>query len=200
MKKYFKWLSSLYITIFCLAGVMVLVFFGTIEQVSTGIYVAQEKYFRTFFVYWQPDGSPLQIPYFPGGYFFASLFLLNLAAASIFRFRISRQKVGILSIHLGVAILIIGEFVCGIFSRESQMAIRVGDIVNYSVNQREMELVVVDLSHPEYDQVVSFSETMLQPGRVIEHQDLPFSLHLKITLLNSSLSLNEGKASGTFDR
>lgn len=186
-KKYLRYLSSLHLAITCLVGVMVLVLLGTLEQISSGVYIAQEKYFKSFFIYWQPMGSSLQIPYFPGGYFFAGLFLINLLATYAFRFKFNRHKIGIFLIHFGIAMLIFGECLNGIFSIESQIVMKTGETVNYSECLREMELVVMSGN----GQVVSIPESVLCAGKVIEHPALPFTLHIKIKYPNARLLVFE---------
>lgn len=196
LRKYLLPLSSLKLTIFCLFGVMVLVLLGTSEQVFKGINVVQEKYFRSFLVYFQPPGISYKIPFYPGGYFFAGLLLINLSAAYAFRFRLSKQKIGILMIHFGLAVLILGEVINSIFSIESQMVIRVGDIVNYSESVGKMELVVIETSNPDYDQVIGFPEKVLNTAREVGHTTLPFSLRTKLRYPNARLSmLGENDAS-----
>lgn len=187
IKKCVAWLSSVKLTVFSLFGVMILVFLGTIEQVDTGVFVAQEKYFRSLFVYWQPKNVSLKIPYFPGGYFFVGLLFINITSAYVYRFRINRQKLGILMIHLGLGLLILSEIVTALFAIESQIAIKIGDMINYSESLREFELVVIDTSNPEYDQVVSVPEKMLRSGKLITHPHLPFTIETKIKHPNSRL-------------
>ena len=44
-------LTSLKLTIFCLACAMVLVFLGTLDQVHIGVYEAENRYFKSFFLF-----------------------------------------------------------------------------------------------------------------------------------------------------
>src|SRR3954471_15834776 len=62
-----KVFASLRLTVACLALALLLVFVGTLAQVKLGLYTAQSEFFRSVFVYWQPAGSHLRIPVFPGG-------------------------------------------------------------------------------------------------------------------------------------
>jgi len=66
--QFFKPLASLKLTIVCLACAMVLVFVGTLDQVQIGVYEAQLRYFKSFFLYFSLPGSQLKIPWFPGGH------------------------------------------------------------------------------------------------------------------------------------
>ena len=62
----FKFFSSLWLTVVLLVFALVLVFVGTMAQVKLGLYVAQEEYFRSLFIYWTPGNGGLKIPVFPG--------------------------------------------------------------------------------------------------------------------------------------
>src|SRR6201993_5570446 len=104
-----KPLTSLKLTVFCLACAMVLVFVGTLDQVNIGVYEAENRYFKSFFLYFTPPGSGLRIPWFPGGYLVGGLLLLNLIAAHLARFKLSWRKCSILVLHSGVILLLLGQ-------------------------------------------------------------------------------------------
>src|SRR3984957_20398197 len=101
LKNVFKPLASLRLTIVCLACAMVLVFVGTLDQVQIGVYEAQLRYFKSFFLYFSLPGSQLRIPWFPGGYTLGGILLVNLIAAHLSRFKLSWKKAGILVLHSG---------------------------------------------------------------------------------------------------
>jgi hypothetical protein len=63
-----KPLTSLKLTVFCLGCAMILVFLGTLDQVNIGVYEAENRYFKSFFLYFTPPGTTLKIPWFPSGY------------------------------------------------------------------------------------------------------------------------------------
>jgi len=54
LKSLFQFFTSLKLTVVCLGLATLLVFVGTIAQVEQGLYQAQDRYFRSFFVYWSP--------------------------------------------------------------------------------------------------------------------------------------------------
>ena len=62
VKNIFKFLTSLRLTVVCLAVGILLVFFGTLAQVNEGTYNAQHRWFRSFFIYWSPAGANWKIP------------------------------------------------------------------------------------------------------------------------------------------
>ena len=52
-----KPLTSLKLTVFCLGCAMILVFLGTLDQVNIGVYEAENRYFKSFFLYFTPPGT-----------------------------------------------------------------------------------------------------------------------------------------------
>src|SRR5258706_5815181 len=105
----YKLFTSLRLTVVLLALGLVLVFWGTIAQVHLGLYKAQNEFFRSFFIFWQPAGSSWRIPVFPGGYFIGGLLLINLFSAHLRYYKPGARKIGIAMIHLGVVLLLLGQ-------------------------------------------------------------------------------------------
>src|ERR1700737_5284025 len=103
--------TSLKLTVFCFACAMILVFLGTLDQVNIGVYEAENRYFKSFFLYFTPPGTTLKIPWFPSGYLVGGLLLVNLIAAHLARFKFSWKKAGILVLHSGGILLTILQVV-----------------------------------------------------------------------------------------
>src|SRR3569833_3204588 len=116
---YIRFFTSVRLTVVLLVLGMVLVFWGTLAQVQLGLYQAQSEFFRSFFVFWHPRGSALKIPVFPGGYLLGGMLLLNLFAAHFRYYRSTKKKIGILLIHLGIVLLLLGQFLTDFLSSES---------------------------------------------------------------------------------
>ena len=165
-----KPLTSLKLTVFCFACAMILVFLGTLDQVNIGVYEAENRYFKSFFLYFTPPGTALKIPWFPSGYLVGGLLLLNLVAAHLARFRFSWKKAGILVLHSGVILLLLGQLFASLFQVESQIRLDQGETKNYSVSYYHNELTVIDTSAPDFDQVISIPDSQLYKGHKI---DLP---------------------------
>jgi hypothetical protein len=177
--RFINFFTSLRLTVACLVFALVLVFVGTLAQVQIGLYAAQSEYFRSFFVYWTPPGTRWKIPFLPGGWLIGLVLLVNLLAAHIKRFHLSRKKIGIILIHAGLIILLGGQFLTELFQVEGQMRIEVGDTKNYSESARKNELVVIDTTDPDKDKVVAISESLLARGGEIRTPDLPFALRVE---------------------
>jgi hypothetical protein len=167
--RWLKPLTSLKLTICCLACAMVLVFLGTLDQVHIGVYEAENRYFKSLFLFFTLPGTQLRIPWFPGGYIVGTLLLVNLFAAHIARFKLSWKKAGILLLHSGLILLLVGQLFADIFiDLESQMRLDQGQTKNYSESLYHDELAIIDTSEADADQVISLPESRLYRGNRIE--------------------------------
>ena len=189
MRKLIDLFTSLKLTIACLAAGMVLIFAGTLAQVNLGIWEAQQRYFQSLFVWWPAQGNGFRIPIFPGGHLIGAILLVNLIAAHVKRFRWSLSKLGIHLTHAGLIIMLAGGLFTDLFAVESHMRLSNGDTKNFSEDPRKMELAVIDLSNPEYDQVTAIPEAVLRRGGTIEHKSLPFRIAVRYYYQNSRLQM-----------
>ena len=168
--------NSLRLTVVLLILSILLIFAATLDQVHLGIWGVQEKYFRSFFIYAPFRGTGLSLPIFPGGYLLAVLLLPNLVVAHFLRFKWSIKKSGIWLTHLGLILLLVGQGLSGILQKDNQVRIDVGNSRRYSESFRETELAVIDVSNPDYDDVVAIPVAHLQGKGPIQHPKLPFSI------------------------
>ena len=183
MKSLFQFFSSLKLTVVLLSFSLILIFFGTLDQVQYGIWHTQELYFESFMVVWAfPEHAPLgqhlhwiRIP-MPGGYLLGGMLLINLLAAHFTRFKLSWAKCGIFLIHSGLILLLISELMTDILAVESQMPVDEGGTSNYSQGFRENELVFIDRSHPEHDSVHTIPASLLKPGKRIDVPNTPLRI------------------------
>ena len=177
--------ASLRLTVVLLALGIVLVFWGTLAQVELGLFKAQNEFFRSFFIYWGPKGASWKLPIFPGGYMVGGLLLINLVTAHVKKFTFTRKKAGIWLVHVGVILLLLGQLLTDMLSRESSLHLREGDAKNYSEVEREAELAVIDVTDPASDKVVAIPQSMLMHRKEIEHPDMPFKIKVKDYFQNS---------------
>jgi hypothetical protein len=189
LRRFIDLITSLKLTIVCLAAAMVLIFAGTLSQVHLGIWEAQQRYFQSLFVWWPADGNGFKIPIFPGGHLIGAVLLVNLIAAHVKRFRWSMSKLGIHLTHAGLIIMLAGGLFTDLFAVESNMRLSNGDTKNYSEHSRQVELAVIDTSNPEYDQVTAIPEGVLRRGGRIEHKSLPFRIVMRHYYQNSRLRM-----------
>jgi len=189
LKSPLRILSSLRLTVICLGLGMLLVFLGTLAQVHLGIHAVQARYFQSLLIYWSPPGASWKIPVLPGGYLLGTVLLVNLIAAHAVRFQLTRKKLGIILLHFGVILLLTGQLLTGLFARETQMRIDEGQTLGYSEAPREVELAVIDVTDPNFDQVVAIPEEVLARGGTIQSPTLPFTLNVRQFMGNARLTM-----------
>src|SRR5688572_11667068 len=179
LRKLLQVLTSLRLTVVLLALALGLVFIGTLAQVNLGLYVVQEQFFSRYFIWWGPQGSNFKIPVYPGGYLLGGLLLINLVAAHIKRFELSKKKAGIFLVHAGLILLLIGQLLSQLFQVESYMAIEEGAQKNYSESGRASEVAIIDVTDPETDTVVAIPQELVAKRKEITHASLPFKVAVR---------------------
>lgn len=182
-------ISSLRLTVLCLAAAFVLVFAGTLAQVRLGLFFVQEQYFQSWLIWWPVGSGAWRLPVFPGGHLIGAVLLVNLIAAHIRRFRWSWNKCGIQLIHLGLIIMLAGGLATDLFSVSSFMRLKIGETKNYSEDSMRMELAVSDLTDATVDKVTAIPGEALAAGGTIAAASLPFKLVVKGFYRNSTLRM-----------
>ena len=177
--------TSLRLTVVCLALALVLVFWGTLAQVDLGLYKAQNEFFRSFLIYWGPKGASWRIPVFPGGYLIGGVLIINLVATQIRRTAFTFNKIGLWMVHVGLILLLLGQLLTDLLSRESTLHLREGETRSYSETEREAELAVIDTTDPNDDRVVAIPQGMLASEKTIRPGDWPITIRMKQFFANS---------------
>jgi len=183
-------LTSLKLTIVCLAALMVLVLACTLAQVNMGTVGAVKAYIRSFVVWYDLPGSEYSIPVFPGGATVGLVLGANLVAAQARRLELSWKKAGLWIIHAGLILLFVGEFMTGLFQVDTRLTIEEGQTVNYVESPREYELAVVDVTDPTHDDVYGVPETLLT-GDEVAVTGTPLVLKVKRYFRNAALSMRQ---------
>lgn len=191
MNRFWKFLTSLRLTVVMLAFSVLLVFFGTLAQVDQGLWKAQALWFRSWLVtmqHLQLFDWRFLVPVFPGGRTIGTVLTLNLVAAFLKRFSWKREKLGIHFIHSGVILLLLGQLATEVFSNESHLRLTEGETRNFSEDHLKNELAFsVDSPDHKEETVVAIPEAMLKPGTEIKTAALPFTIRVKQYALNSQL-------------
>lgn len=187
--------ASLRITVVLFVLSFILVFYGTWAQKEQGIWTVVNEYFRTDVVwirlrvlfFFLGDIPPnLAIPY-PGGWLLGGLLLINLLAAHAVRFRISWKRSGILMIHAGLILMMLGELITGLFAIEGRMTIAEGYSSNFVDDERRSELAIVRRLNAAQDEEVIIPGSKLAQGGLIQTSDLPFAIEVVKFMMNSDL-------------
>ncbi len=105
-----------------------------------------------------------------------------------------RKRGGLLLIHAGLGLLMLGEWLVSWYAVEERLMIQEGHSTNYAVDIRETELAVVDPSFSETeDDVVVVPGSKIgraaEQGGIIQSPELPFDLRVVEFLKNSDLEV-----------
>jgi len=179
-------LTSLRLTIVCLAALMILVTAATLAQVGMGTVGAVNAYMRSYLVWWNIPDSQWMIPVFPGGATVGLVLMANLIAAQAVRLQATWSKAGLWLVHLGLILFVGGEFVSGMFQVESQMAIESGQTVNF-IEGRDAELAIIDVTDPVQDEVYSVPARALRREGTVSLPGTPVSLKIHGYAQNAQL-------------
>ena len=181
---------------------MLLVFFGTLDQVRIGIREAQKLYFESLFVIWRypemwPGGNFLKwIPLpLPGGYLIGPLFLLNLILSHVRYWRPRLSILGISFIHLGIILLLVGQLVTNLFQKENYMWLDEGASANFVRSFHDDELYLTALRPDGTQRVAAYDFADLKPGETLAPDGFPFSIRVREVFSNADINTG-GNAEG----
>lgn len=170
-------LTSLSLTIICLALLMVLVVACTLAQVRLGTIGAVNLYMRAWF-YWMDLGT-FSIPIFPAGATVGLVLMVNLIAAQLKRLELSWRKAGIWIVHAGLILLFVGEFITGALQVDARLAFEEGQTADHVEVPREVELAIVDVTDPAFDDVYGIPEVALARGGTVRVPGTPIDVRVK---------------------
>jgi hypothetical protein len=91
-------------------------------------------------------------------------------------------------VHGGLILLLLGQLLTDLLSRESTLHLREGEARNYSETEREAELAVIDATDPDADKVVAIPQDMLASQKSIHPGNLPFTVQVKRFFANSQVN------------
>ncbi|MCX8107858.1 MAG: cytochrome c biogenesis protein ResB [Verrucomicrobiae bacterium] len=178
-------LGSLRLTVICLGCAALIVFWGTLAQVDIGVYAAQERFFRSWFISVSLPGTSVRIPVFPGGYLVGAVLCLNIVFALVRRRKPTQQNLSLWATHVGLLMLMAGQFAGDMLSVESTMRLVEGHPAMYSEDQRHVELAVIETTSAERDRVAAIPTSLLVTGREIELPGFPFKVRVNRYMANS---------------
>jgi len=171
MRSIIRKLGNPKIFVFTIIWMMILVFVGTIAQRDMGLYYAQQKYFSNWLAWFGP------VPV-PGGRLTMLIMFLNMMSL-LFRHTLwHMKKVGIIIVHLGALLLLIGGGITAWFSFEGNMVLDEGGKSNFIVNSQQSELSFINTTQPNYDDVISLPEKILTNGNILNSRSLPFTIEI----------------------
>ena len=193
-------LADLRITVTLFVLALILVFWGTLAQVDNGVWTVVRLYFRSLYV-WVPlkvvffnaiSNTKDAIP-FPGGWLIGGAMLVNLLAAHAVRFKLSWNRAGIILIHVGIIVIMVGEVITGVYADEGSMVISIGGSSNTVIHPGQSELAIIRTLDDQTDDVVAIPGRLIQTGAKVEHADVPFRLEVVQYMVNSELISKENQ-------
>jgi hypothetical protein len=186
MSQTWKVLTSLKLTIVALVALMILVIGCTLAQVDMGSFGAVQRFMNCFVVWAHLPGTSLRIPVFPGGALVGLVLLVNLVAAQVGRLQLKWSKSGIWIIHLGLVLLLAGQFVTGLLQVEMRLPIEEGETANYLESPRNEELILTDTTDPKAEEEFAIPEALLAHEKPLDVAGTPLRLDVKAYYRNAS--------------
>jgi len=190
----FRLLGSLRLTVWLLALSVVLVFFGTLDQVKIGIQAAQDIYFESLLAFWHypetwPGGKLLTwIPVpVPGGYLIGPLLAINLVFSHIRHFKFRWRLLGISVIHLGIFMLLVGQLMTNLLQQEDYMWLDEGGQANFVRSFTEDELYLTHFKEDGTIGVFSLPFSQLKEGASVEANPFPLEIRVKRVFENAEI-------------
>lgn len=181
LKNLFNILASYGLSVILLLVLMVLVFFGTIEQTRIGLYEAQQKYFESLFVvHWLFGLLPIPLP---GGYLLLSLAFVNMVCGAIIRAPKRMTRPGLLLAHGGVIFLILAGYIAHHYAVTGNMPLYEGDSSSRFQSYFDWEIRITEVGPGSRGRqfVIHQDEFDALQGNTIGtfyHDELPFDIRI----------------------
>ncbi|MCB1069437.1 MAG: cytochrome c biogenesis protein ResB [Kiritimatiellae bacterium] len=134
------WLQKIFspqVTVICLGFLFVLTFWGTLYQVDHGLHAAQVRFFQSYIILL--GGF---IP-FPGAQLVLGVLLLNVLGYTLNLVFFEPLRVGILTMHLGILILLLGGAIIRYHAEEGYLSLWEGEGSNVASSYTDWELAVL---------------------------------------------------------
>jgi len=177
----YKIISNPKIFVYTVLWLMVLVFFGTIAQKDIGLYASQMKYFSTYY-FILFDYIPL-----PGGRLTLIIMTVNLASSLFKKTLWKMKKVGVIILHIGGLLLLVGGGVTAQFSSEGNMVINEGGNVDFVDDYHRMELCLVNISLEDSLEYIVFDDELLSEGQIINYERLGVKIEIISRIENTRI-------------
>ena len=180
VKQGIKILKTPKIFVFTIIWMMILIVLGTLAQKDMGLFAVQKKYFSSW-IYWV-----WYLP-MPGGRLTMILIFINLSFFFFNKSLWKKNKLGIIILHMGGMLLLIGGGLTAIFSSEGNIVIDEGSQSNYIEDYQYMELAVINTSDPAFESYTIFDHPLLKQNSILAHNNFEFEIKVINYLENCEL-------------
>jgi hypothetical protein len=178
--------ASVKITVVCLILLFILTLWGTIDQVSNGLYLAQARFFNSLvFTFWG------FVP-FPGARLVLWVLFFNLVSAAIVRLVARWSRAGIIITHFGLLLFFIAAFVTFHGVEEGQVTLREGEAANVSQSYHSWELSVWT-GEDNNKQVVAVDADRFAPGQTVRFEKYGLTATVKSYFRNCDAYTGPGQ-------
>lgn len=175
----FRLFSSLKLTVICLLLLFILTGWGTLYQTDFGLYAAQKRFFYSWILL--AFGF---IP-FPGGQLVMWTLAINLLVAALPRLRYGFKQLGLVMVHAGLVILLLGGFITYQFSVESSLSLEENEVKNSSSDRHLWELSVWEKPESGTREVFAIEYEDFEVGVPFTLANLPVPLTIENLERNS---------------
>jgi hypothetical protein len=97
-----------------------------------------------------------------------------------------KQRAGMVLLHAGILLLLVGEFFTALFAVEATMTIREGETATFFDRSQQFELALTDTSDADVDRVTTIPQSLLKPGEMVSVAALPFDVVVHARMTNSN--------------
>lgn len=190
--KIFHFFASYGLACVLLFLLLLLTFFGTLEQVDSGLYEVQKKYFESWFLVHDTTIGPVTFPLpLVGAYPLMGLLFVNLVCGAIIRAPKNWRRPGMLIAHGGIILLVLAAYVTATASYSGHMTLFEGESDSFFDDYYYWETAITELDKPEgartfrvtHEQLAGFKEG---ETRVFDHAELPFKLEISGWIPNAN--------------
>jgi hypothetical protein len=155
--------GSLWLSVTLLMFVGLLTWLGTLEQVNTGLFEVQKKYFESFYLI--QDVGPFSIP-LPGAHLVLCLLFVNLVTGGLVMIRKDWSKAGIMIAHCGILFLLLSGFIKLYFSEDGHVTLFENERTDFFQSYYRWEIAITRDAGGGQVQEFTVPQEALPPARV----------------------------------
>ncbi len=189
LSRIFKLITSFGLVVVLLFFLLLLTFFGTLEQVNIGLFEVQQKYFESLFVVHYLFGVvPLPLP---GVYLLMALLMVNLTCGALVRARKNWKRPGMLIAHSGMLFMLVSGAVTYHFSTSGYLQLYENQQSDEFISYYDWEITLTKADGAGAGKQYVITREMLgdmrpQGRHKFQAPDLPFDLELESFTKNSA--------------